>query len=105
MTAKAKAVIIAALRKKNQDKHFQRQYQIVYQSFQQHPKTMLQVSFETGVLRANICRYVADMKAKGLIQLLRKSVCPITHYRAGFYSTNKTLFNKLTINQLNLFDK
>ena len=86
-------------------KHFQNQYQIVYQSFQQRPKTMLQISIETGILRANICRYVADMKAKGLIQLLRKGVCPITHYRAGFYSTNKTLFNKPNTKQLNLFNK
>ena len=31
----------------------------VFKAFYSHPKTMLMVSIETGILRANICRYVA----------------------------------------------
>jgi hypothetical protein len=85
------------------DTHFLNQYQIVYKAFKCHPKTMLQVSIETGILRANICRYVADMKDNGLIQIIYKSLCPITHFRAGFYSTDSTLFKKED-KQLPLFD-
>ena len=44
------------------------QYQTVYQSFKERPKTMLDVSLETGILRANICRYVANMKDKTLFR-------------------------------------
>ena len=83
---------------------FASQYKIVYQSFLEQPKTMLQVSVETGILRANICRYVDDMRDKNLAQEIRKGHCPFTHFVAGFYSTDKTLFVKSNVSQLNLFD-
>lgn len=69
------------------------QLQTVYNAFAQRPKTMLQVSFETGILRANICRYVAEFDRQDLIKLYRKGLCPITKHRAGFYTTNPDLFN------------
>ena len=75
---------------------------IVYKAFAtETPKTMLQVSKETDILRANICRYVAMFKKQNNIQLLHKSICSISKHRAGFYSTNKELFKKDT--QLSLF--
>jgi len=86
------------------DTHFISQYKTVYQSFLERPKTMLQVSIETGILRANICRYIADMEDKGLIQVIRKGYCPYTKFRAGFYSTDEALFKKPDVSQLNLFD-
>ena len=89
---------------KNKDTHFRTQYQIVYQSLLERPKTMLQVSIETGILRANICRYIAEMMDNELVQCLYKSLCPHTRFRAGFYSTNKDLFHKSDLEQLNLFD-
>ena len=88
----------------NKGTHFVNQYQIVYQSFRQRPKTMLQVSIETGILRANICRYVANMEEKGLIQEVYTGLCPFTRFHAGFYSTDKALFHKQDVQQLNLFD-
>ncbi len=57
---------------KGKDIDFRTQYQIVYQSFLERPKSMLDVFLQTGVLRANICRYVADMEDRGIIQLLYK---------------------------------
>jgi hypothetical protein len=86
------------------DNHFSSQCKIVYQSFMKSPKTMMQVSVETGILRANICRYVDKMKKEGQIQVVRKGLCPITHCRAGFYSTDKDLFTKPNVVQLNLFE-
>ncbi len=40
------------------DKHFQAQMQKVFAALYRQPKTMLMASIETGILRANICRYV-----------------------------------------------
>lgn len=37
-------------------------------------------------------------------QVVRKGFCPHTHFRAGYYSTNKELFIKPEVSQLNLFD-
>ena len=89
-----------------QDKgnHFVSQYKTVYQSFKERPKTMLEVSIQTGVLRANICRYVATMEEKEQIGVIRKGYCPYTHFKAGFYSTDEALFAKSHVQQLNLFD-
>ncbi|MDR1644784.1 MAG: hypothetical protein LBS05_03010 [Tannerellaceae bacterium] len=103
MGTKKKAAITAATLKRGKDNHFVSQYQTVYQSFKERPKTMLQVSIETGILRANICRYIADMEEKGYIQVIRKGYCPYTQFRAGFYSTDEALFTKSNVVQLNLF--
>ena len=54
---KAASTTTHSLNKHDKGNEFQTQYQIVYQSFKEHPKTMLDVSLETGILRANICRY------------------------------------------------
>lgn len=87
----------------HKDKDFRTQYQITYQAFRNAPKTMLQVSIETGILRANICRYIAEMLEKGQIQVTRRGLCPFTHFRAGFYSTDPALFPN-SDNQPTLFD-
>jgi hypothetical protein len=93
----------AAIETQDKDNHFVSQYQTVYQSFKERPKTMLQVSIETGILRANICRYIAEMEEKGHIQVIRKGFCPYTHFVAGFYSTDEALFTNPNVLQLNLF--
>lgn len=49
------------------------------------PKTMLQVSFETGVFRANICRFISHWQRDGRIVLTHFGLCPITKHKAGFY--------------------
>jgi len=53
---------------------------------------MLMISKETGVLRANICRYVSKFRKKDKIKLMYKSICPITKHRAGFYTTDVSKF-------------
>ena len=63
------------------------QYNKTLKAFSEYPKTMLQVSIETGILRANICRYVADMRRRDIIFLDRKGLCPISKHRAGFYQS------------------
>lgn len=69
------------------DKHFEAQKETVYLAFS-HPKTMLQVSVETGILRANICRYVRQLEDENKISLLYKGICPISKHKAGFYQND-----------------
>ena len=72
--------------------HFQPQMQRVFAALYRQPKTMLMVSIETGILRANICRYVAKWEKENRICIVRKGICPISKHRAGFYTTNPDLF-------------
>lgn len=74
------------LRIKN--KNFEPQRKTIFAAFYRQPKTMLMVSIETGILRANICRFIAELEKQGRIKLVRKGICPITKHRAGFYTTN-----------------
>jgi len=71
--------------------HFQTQMKRVFTSLYRQPKTMLMVSIETGILRANICRYVAEWGKENRICIVRKGICPISKHRAGFYTTNPEL--------------
>ena len=73
-------------------RHFQAQIKKVFAALYKQPKTMLMVSVETGILRANICRYVAELKKKNCIRIVRIGICPISKHRAGFYTTNPELF-------------
>ena len=105
MKAKEKATITAAPKRQSKDNHFATQMQITYQSFKEHPKTMLQVSIETGILRANICRYVKIMRESNEMQILKLGRCPISK-RSGvqFLTTDKGLFNS-QVKEPSLFDE
>lgn len=82
-----------------EDKHFEAQMKIVFAAFKQKPATMLMVSVETGILRANICRYVAAWQKQGSIQLLKHRLCKVSKHRAGYYTADTNLFTQ----PLNLF--
>lgn len=107
MKKKSKATEAAQTNSKgvNKDTHFSSQYQVVYTSFMQQPKTMLDVFLQTGILRANVCRYVAIMKKEGVIQLIRKDKDRSTGYMAGYYSTDKKLFLNSSNKQFDLFEE
>lgn len=65
----------------------------VYKSFSERPKTMLEVAIETNILRANLCRYVAEWKKENSIELIKFGICPISKHRAGYYYTGKEVQN------------
>lgn len=88
-------------KKQYKDNHFGKQLKAVYESLFSEPKTMLMADKDTGVNRANICWHIKTLKKAGLIQLVKKSKCEISHYTAGYYSTNPKYFKKS--NQLKLF--
>jgi hypothetical protein len=61
------------------------QHRQLVQAFSERPKTMLQASIETRILRGNITRWIAVMKRKDNIHLVKTDICPISKHRAGFY--------------------
>lgn len=69
------------------------QTSIVFRAFQKAPKTMLMVSAETGILRANICRYVANWCQENKIRVVKTGLCKISNRRANYLSTNPMNFN------------
>lgn len=79
-------------KRQQQYTNFQAQMKRVFAALYRQPKTMLMVSIETGILRANNCRYVAEWEKENRICIVRKSICPISKHRAGFYTTNPDLF-------------
>lgn len=58
-------------------------------SFMERPKTMLMVSHDTGVERANICRYVNKMRDTGQLEIVKRGLCEVTGCRAMFYIAMK----------------
>lgn len=79
-------------KRQGKDKHFEAQMKRVFAAFKRRPSTMLMVSIETGILRANICRYVAEWQKQGRIHLLKQGLCKVSKHRAGYYTTDPELF-------------
>lgn len=81
-------------KRQGEDKHFEVQMKRVFAAFKRKPSTMLMVSIETGILRANICRYVAKWQKQGSIHLLKQGLCKVSKHRAGYYTTDTNLFTQ-----------
>lgn len=67
---------------------FLAQQKRVFKAFFGPPKSMLEVEAETGVMRSNICWYVAKCQTGKSIQRVFTGACSITKMRVGKYSTN-----------------
>lgn len=84
----------------NDESNKKTQQKLVYKAFYREPLTMLEVSNELNIFRANICRYVDEWEKQGLIMCVRKRKCTISgHPFVGEYTTNPKLFpedNQLT---------
>ena len=80
--------------RQSKDKHFEVQMKRVFAAFKRKPSTMLMVSFETGILRANICRYVAKWQKSNSIHLLKQGLCKVSKHRAKYYTTDTNLFTQ-----------
>ncbi len=87
--------------KQNKYKAFKVQTEIVFNAFYKEPKTMKMVEVETGIDRANICRYVSKFRKYDEVAEVKKSLCKITKHRAGFLTTDPKQFPKS--NQLKMF--
>ena len=78
--------------RQDKDTKYLTQEQRTFLSFQEYPKTMLQVSREIGIERGNICRYVGAFRKRDHVAVVRQGLCPITKFKAGFLTTNPALF-------------
>lgn len=73
------------------------QLQRVYSTLFARPMTMYEVALITGIERANVCRYVAELRKSNSIAVVRLGICPITrHDRVQFLTTNPALFPQKT---------
>ena len=68
------------------------QRQRVAAAFYERPKTMLMIAKETEIRRANVCRYVAELRQYDNIFLVKKGICEVSKYPGvGHYTTNPDL--------------
>lgn len=68
------------------------QIQKVYKAFYDSPKTMKEVDVETGIMRANICRYCKTLVAQNKLFIVGKRRCKITKSRnVTIYTSNPDL--------------
>lgn len=93
MCIKEKATRSGNSYKHRKDNKFRGQQKRAFKAFFERPKTMLMVSIETGILRANLCRYVAEWRKLNLIKVVAIKECKISKRRAGYYSSNPIFMN------------
>lgn len=72
--------------------YFDTQRKRVSTALHMEPKTMLMVSIKSGLLRANICRYVDKRSKQNRIRIKGKGICTVSKHLAGFYITKPELF-------------
>lgn len=73
----------------HKDSDFSTQYQRVRHSFSERPKTMLMVAHDTGIERANICRYVARMEKQNDLKRLKRGICEVSECGAVYFFREK----------------
>jgi DNA-binding transcriptional regulator LsrR (DeoR family) len=85
----------------NKSKVFQTQFKVTFEGFFKQPQTMKELSVETGIDRANICRYCQVLRKAGKISIYKKKYCSVTNHWANAYTSNPALFTQSS--QLELF--
>lgn len=73
-------------------KTYHSQLKKVFKELKKEPKTMLEVSVRTGVLRANICRYIRTLKKRKQVAVTKVDKCRISKHKAQYFTTDKDLF-------------
>jgi len=71
---------------------YKTQLRKVFQELKKEPQTMLQVSVKTGILRANICRYIRTLRKHKQVAVTNVGKCPISKHKAQYFTTDKALF-------------
>jgi hypothetical protein len=80
-------------KRQGKDKYFQAQMKRVFSALYRQPKTMLMVEVETGIMRSNICRYVAKWRKKNCIKIVKLGICQISKSTGvQFLTTNPDFF-------------
>lgn len=64
----------------------------VFKELKKEPQTMLQVSVSTGILRANICRYIRTLRKRKQVAVTKVDKCRLSKHKAQYFTTDKDLF-------------
>lgn len=62
--------------------------EIISRSFREYPKTINQISRETGIPSGEICRVVSKMEEAGTIWKLYRRFWPLSDFMAYVWTTN-----------------
>lgn len=66
---------------------------VFYEFFLTHVTSVYDFEKQTGISRADGCRYKSKLEKLGLLQVVRKGVCPVSHERnVQFVTTDKSKF-------------
>jgi DNA-binding transcriptional regulator LsrR (DeoR family) len=57
--------------------------------------TRMQIARCLGIERATVCRRVAELRELGVLKVVKKGRCPITHEQATFLSCYKGLIESV----------
>lgn len=90
----------AMFKKENGHKNFvatSSQNEIAFEAFIEKPRTMLMVSEETGISRANLCRYVSLWLKSNSIHTVGLGLCDISNCPATILTMNPNLISKLNL--------
>lgn len=58
------------------------------EALREAPATSMMLSVKTGILRANLTRYLAKLEDQGMIVMTFEKPCKVTGYKAKYYSAN-----------------
>ncbi len=83
---------ISLHKRQDKDNHFKNQFKQTFEGFFSKPQTMKELSVQTGIDRANICRYCRTMRKAESIAVVSKRRCSITKHLANKYTTNPAMF-------------
>lgn len=78
----------------SKDIHFEVQIIRVFETLKRIVSTMLMVAFRTGILKAKICCYVANLKKQYKIYLSNQGFCEISKHCKEYFTNDKYLFTQ-----------
>lgn len=72
------------------------QIQLTIDALKEAPATSMMLHKRTGILRANLTRYLKKLEEEGCVVVVKESPCKITGYRAKYYSSKESDLPKET---------
>lgn len=87
----------------NKDTQFLNQLKRTELYFKEFTATRYMAAVDTGINRANICRYIATLKKSNSIAIVKRDKCQISGCTAQYLTTNPELFP--SDNQLKLWNE
>jgi len=73
------------------------------EALKEQPMTSMMLSVKTGILRANLTRYLAKLERQGRVTVVYEKKCRITGHAAKYYSSNPAHFKP--VSQPELFER